>query len=67
MEQPRALWAKVMTDWHRQHLVDNMVKSMAKCRIDVKERMITLCTNVHPDFGAAIAKGLGMSANSPKL
>lgn len=36
MEQPRALWSKVMTDWHRDHLVDNMVKSMAKCLPVVK-------------------------------
>lgn len=67
MEQPRALWSKVMGDWHRQHLVDNMVKSMSKCRSDIKERMIRLCTNVHPEFGAAIAKGLNMPANSAKL
>ena len=60
MEQPRALWAKVMTQWHRDHLVDNMVKSMKTCKPDIKERMIQLCTNVHPDFGGAIAKGLGL-------
>lgn len=60
MEQSRALWTKVMTDWHRQHLVDNMVSSMKTCKSDIKERMIQLCTNVHPDFGAGIAKGLGM-------
>jgi catalase len=67
MEQPRALWSKVMKDWHRQHLVDNMVKSMAKCKPDIKERMVQLTTNVHPDFGAAIAKGLGLPTTSPKL
>jgi len=37
-----------------------MVKSMTKCKPDIKERMIHLCTRVHPDFGAAIAKGLKM-------
>ena len=60
MEQPRALWSKVMSEWHKQHLVDNMVASMKPCKADIKERMIQLCTNVHPEFGAAIAKGLGM-------
>lgn len=56
-----------MTQWHRDHLVDNMVKSMKPCKSDIKERMIQLCTNVHPDFGASLAKGLGLPTTSPKL
>ena len=67
MEQPRALWVKAMKPEHRDHLVANMVKGMMKCKPDIKERMIQLCTNVHPDFGCAIAKGLNLPTTTPKL
>jgi len=60
MEQPRAFWTKVLNDFSKEHLVGNMVKGMLKCKPDIKERMIQLCTNVHPDFGGRIAKGLSM-------
>jgi len=66
-EQPRALWTKVMTQWHRDHLVANMVGSMITCKKDIKERMIALCTRVHPDFGGAIAKGVGLPDAPAKL
>jgi catalase len=44
-----------------------MVGSMKPCKPDIKERMIGLCTRVHPDFGTAIANGLGLSVSQAKL
>jgi catalase len=66
-EQPRALWAKVFSEANREYLVTAMCKSMAKCRPDIKERMIQVCTRVHPEFGGRIAKGLGMPDGQAKL
>jgi catalase len=56
-----------MSQWHKQHLVENMVGSMKTCKPDIKERMIDLCTRVHPEFGAALASGLGLPVTKPKL
>jgi catalase len=58
-EQPRAFWAKVLKEESKQYLVNTMCKGMANCRPDIKERMICLCSRVHPEFGEHIAKGLG--------
>jgi catalase len=44
-----------------------MVKGMKNCRVDIKERMIKLCTRVHPEFGERIAKGLDMKLEQAKL
>jgi catalase len=56
-----------MTQWHRDHLVSNMAGSMKPCKRDIKERMIDLCTKIHPDFGQALAKGLDFPVNQPRL
>lgn len=64
-EQPRAFWVKVLSEESKNHLVDNMVKSMKCCRMDIKERMVRLCSRVHPDFGMKLAKQLSMPC--PKL
>ena len=64
-EQPRAFWVKVLSEESKAHLVDNMTKSMKKCRNDIKERMVRLCGRVHADFGMRLAKQLGMA--TPKL
>lgn len=50
-EQPRALWVKVLTPQGRDHLVSNILRSLKVCKPDIKERMINLCSKVHPDFG----------------
>jgi hypothetical protein len=44
-----------------------MSKSMKPCRNDIKERMIELCTRVHPEFGERLAKSLEMPVNQAKL
>jgi len=67
MEQPRALWSKVFKEDSKQYLVTAMSKSMKPCRNDIKERMIQLCTRVHPEFGERLAKSLEMPVNQAKL
>lgn len=59
-EQPRALWVKVMPEASKEYLVTAMFNSMKTCRTDIKERMIKLCTRVHPDFGGRLANKLEM-------
>lgn len=67
MEQPRALWVKVMPEETRAYLVNAMAKSMAKCRPDIKDRMVKLCTRVHPDFGLRLAKAIDHPFETPKI
>lgn len=59
-EQPRQLWVKVFKEESRAYLVNAMAGSMMKARLDIKERMIKLCSRVHPDFGERLAKALGI-------
>lgn len=66
-EQPRAFWTKVMKEENKEYLVSSMAGSMKGIRPDIKERMIKLAHRVHPEFGTRLAKGLGMSSESPKL
>jgi catalase len=44
-----------------------MAKSMMKARPDIKERMIKVCTNVHPDFGKRLADALDFKPTTAKL
>ena len=66
-EQPRALWVKVFPEHSKEYLVQAMVRSMKTCRVDIKERMIKLCSKVHPDFGERLAKALEMKVELAKL
>jgi catalase len=66
-EQPRALWAKVFKEENKKYLVEAMAKSMRTCRADIKERMISLCTKVHSEFGDRLAKTLEMPPVQAKL
>ena len=69
--QPRMFWEKVLDDTGRAHLVENIVGSMtmpamgleddAKVR-EIQQRMLKHWFKVHPDFGAAIEKGIGASS-----
>ncbi len=65
--QPRALWAEVMDDEARKHLVDNIVESMSNptMMIDdpkpIQRRMLYHFNKIHEDMGKAIAEGIGMS------
>jgi len=64
--QPRALWEKALDDVGRQHLVENIVGSMTNPAMGIddprpiQERMLRHWYKVHPDFGAAVARGIGL-------
>jgi catalase len=66
--QPRALWEKALDDAGRQHLVENIVASMSNPTMGIadprpiQDRMLRHWFKVHPDFGAAVANGLGIPA-----
>jgi catalase len=66
-EQPRAFWTKVLKEESKEYLVNAMTGNMKPCRVDIKERMIKLCSKIHPEFGQRLAKGLDLSADMAKL
>ncbi len=66
--QPRAFWEKVLDDTGKAHLVANIVGSMTEPnmgmpddakRHEIQQRMLKHWYKVHPDFGAAVEKGIG--------
>ena len=66
--QPRAFWEKVLDATGRAHLVANIVSSMTEPamgmeddakRHEIQQRMLKHWYKVHPDFGAAVEKGIG--------
>ena len=64
--QPRAFWEKSLDEKGRKSLVENIVGSMTNPNIGIadprpiQERMLRHWYKVHPDFGAAVAKGIGL-------
>ena len=64
--QPRIFWEKVLDETARKSLVANIVGSLSNpaMAIDdplpIQRRMLTHWYKIHPDMGAAIAKGLGI-------
>jgi len=66
--QPRVFWEKVLDDQGRKNLVENIVGSMTNPNMGIEnprpiqERMLHHWYKVHPDMGAAIAKGIGIEA-----
>jgi catalase len=63
--QARARYCTMM-DWERDDLVLNMGTLLAKCERDVQERMLWHFFLVHDDYGARVAKHLGMTPNDVK-
>jgi catalase len=66
--QPRAFWERAMDDAGRAHLVANIVASMTEPamgmadnikRHEIQQRMLRHWYKVHPDFGAAVDRGIG--------
>ena len=64
--QPRIFWEKVLDDKGRANLVENIVGSMINPAMGIEnprpiqERMLRHWYKIHPDFGAAVAKGIGI-------
>jgi catalase len=66
--QPRLFWEKVLDDAGKKNLVANIVGSMTNPNMGIadprpiQERMLRHWYKVHPDFGAAVARGLGLES-----
>ncbi|MEY9214178.1 catalase [Thermobifida halotolerans] len=60
--QARTLWEKVLSDTDRANMVDNIVghASAPEVTDDMKKRVVEYWTNIHPDLGGGVAKGLGV-------
>ena len=64
--QPRRFWENTLDDAGRANLVENIVQSMTnpKMMIDdprpIQSRMLRHWYKIHPDMGAAIARGIGI-------
>ena len=66
-EQPRALFRKVFDDDMRQKVIKNVAGGLGKCRRDIQERMIKHFYKVDPEYGAGIAKLIGLPVEQPRL
>ncbi len=62
-EQPRALFAEVMDDTDRAHLVDNVAGHLGEATERIRLRQAALFYRVHPDLGAAVAAAVGLDAD----
>ena len=64
--QPRALWEKALDEQGRKNLVDNIVGSLSNPTMGIADpepiqrRVLAHFHKIHPDFGADVAKGLGL-------
>ena len=65
--QPRNFWEKVLDEGGRARLVENIVGSMAGSPERIIHAMLPHWYKIHPDFGRAIAKGLGVSMDDTAL
>ena len=66
-EQPRALFRKVFDDAMRQKTIQNVAGGLGKCRRDIQERMIKHFYKIDPEYGAGIAKIIGLPVEQPRL
>lgn len=64
--QPRALF-NLMSAEQKQVLFDNTARAMGDALDFIKQRHINNCTRCHPDYGAGVAKALGMEAPSAEM
>ncbi|MBG0777418.1 MAG: catalase [Desulfovibrionaceae bacterium] len=58
--QAGALFSKVMTDTDRAHLVANIVGHLGGACKRIQRRQCAIFHKAHPDYGTAVAKGLGL-------
>ncbi len=54
------LWRQVLSERDRGHLVSNIVGHMREVPRDIQERQIEHFRKADPDYGAAVAQGLGL-------
>lgn len=61
--QPRALFADVMSDTDREHLIGNIVSHLKNAHPTLQLRQSALFYKVHPNYGGGVAKGLGLDVD----
>ena len=66
-EQAGVLFRKVMTDYDREHLIQNLVDDLKHVKKVYQERQVKIFFKCDPEYGNRIAKGLGISSMSAKL
>ena len=59
-EQAGDLYRKVMTDEHRNHLIDNIVDHLGGAQKRIQLRQTALFYKADPDYGHRVADGLGL-------
>jgi len=47
--------------WERDDLIVNLVAALSQCRREIQERMVNHFNQCDPDYGARVARGLGVS------
>lgn len=60
--QPRALFADVMTDEDRDHLIGNIVGHLKNADERILLRQCAVFYNVDPEYGTRVAEGVGVDA-----
>ena len=66
-EQPRILFRKVFDDAMRAKTIKTIAGGLGQCRRDIQERMIKHFYKVDPEYGAGIAKLIGLPVEQPRL
>lgn len=62
--QARALWERVLTPTDREHLVHNILGHAGRgVTTATQHRVVRYWTDVHPDLGTAVARGLELEPN----
>jgi catalase len=62
-EQPRALFADVMDDTDRDHLIANISGHLGGAQKRLQLRQCALFYRVHPDFGTGVADSIGIDVD----
>ena len=56
-----------MSETDRTHLVENIAGSLGQTRKDIQERVIKHFYKIDPEYGARIAKLIGLPVEQAKL
>ena len=66
-EQPRELFRKIFDDEMRAKVIKNIAGGLGQCRRDIQERVLPHFYKIDPEYGAGIAKAIGMPVQQPRL
>lgn len=52
---------RVIEQWERDDLINNLVTNLKQCNLDIQERMVGHFRQCDPDYGQRVAEGLGLA------